>query len=108
MDGRDDKGRFANGHKGTGGRPRRVTEAEYAAVLRANVNAEDFARIVQSQVQDALHCIDASDRLAAAKFLVGYVIGRPREFVEISSDEDSPLGKLMTRIERSLRNGDDP
>jgi hypothetical protein len=77
-------------------------EAQAIAVLRRCVSPEDLAEIVSRQVQRA-----KGGNLEAAKFVVSYLIGRPREFVELSSDEDSPLGKLLTRIEKTLRNGDD-
>jgi len=108
MVGRDEQGHFVKGNKLSAGnrggrRARRETEAEYATVLRANVSMVDFAAIVRSQVEDALHCIDASDRLAAAKFLVAYLIGQPRQSIEIEAQLTIDAVEIFAEMRKTLR-----
>lgn len=51
---RDQHGRFAPGHAGGPGRPRRQTEASYLAALSDQVPLDAWARIVDRAVTDAM------------------------------------------------------
>lgn len=50
---RDEKGRFALGHPGGPGRPRRQTEREYLDFMLGGCSLEDWREIVQKAVADA-------------------------------------------------------
>ena len=51
---RDQHGRFAPGHAGGPGRPRRQTEATYLAALSDQVPLDVWARIAERAVADAI------------------------------------------------------
>lgn len=71
IDKRDGHGRFAQGHGGGPGRPRRAVEADYLRSLADAVSAEDWTEIVFPAVEDA----KGGDR-AAREWLGSYLIGR--------------------------------
>jgi hypothetical protein len=67
---RDIHGRFAKGHPGGPGRPRRPVEHEYLARLNAVVTLDVWQQIVERAVQDALE-----GESKARDFVAKYVLG---------------------------------
>ena len=72
MEGRDNKGRWAQGNSGGPGRPRRDTEAAYLAALADACPPDRWRAIVARAVSDA----EAGDA-KAREWLGAYLIGRP-------------------------------
>jgi len=70
MDMRDIKGRFADGHSGGPGRPRRQIERECLRATLAGCSLEDWEAIVAKAVTDA-KAGDAKAREWLGKYLLG-------------------------------------
>ncbi len=81
--GRDSGGRFAKGHAGGPGRPRRPVETEYLAKLNAAVTLDTWRQIVDRAVTDATNG-DAKARDWLAKYLIGE---EPTSLVQLAADE---------------------
>jgi hypothetical protein len=84
---RTPNGHFAAGWRGGPGRPKRVTEVQYLASLSDAVPLETWDRIVRKAVEDAL----TGDRHARA-FLANYLIGRPKQAVEVLAPDGEGYG----------------
>jgi hypothetical protein len=69
--GRDAHGRFAPGHPGGPGRPRRTVEFDYLTVLSSAVPLDRWRRIVERAATDA----EGGDS-RAREWLSGYLLGR--------------------------------
>ena len=85
--GREKSGRFAKGHAGGPGRPRRPVEQEYLATLNGAVTLDAWRQIVQRAVADAVEG-DAKAREWVAKFVVG---NEPASLVQLAADEKAGL-----------------
>ncbi len=71
------------------GRPRREVEAEYLDVTIASVSKEDWATVVRSMISRA----KAGD-VAAARWLADYMLGKPTERLNVTSEDDSAVTVL--------------
>ena len=87
---RDESGRFAKGNPGGPGRPRGQREVLRRAVEGA-VTPEHVSAIVRRQVRSALE-----GNLASAKFVVGYVCGKPVDAPAEAVPIDVELPRLRT------------
>jgi len=97
--------KLALGHKGAGGRPRKELEiarddleVEYLAILRDHVAPEAWAGIIDKQVQRA-----QSGHLEAAKFLASYLIGQPRQSVEVKAQLTIDAVEIFAEMRKTLR-----
>ena len=70
MEQRDNKGRFAQGHGGGSGRPKKATEETYLLVTAAACSPDQWQEIVKRAVKDAKDG-DYQARAFLAKFLIG-------------------------------------
>jgi len=86
MVGRDSKGRFAKGHKGGPGRPKRSVEEKYLAALYRRVSIKDWNTIIDSAVARA----KAGDS-TARQWLSDYLLGKPVQRQEISGPDGGPV-----------------
>ncbi len=80
---RTNDGRFAPGHSGGPGRPRRAVESRYMAVIGDAVSLEDWQAIVQRACDDAKDG-DGKAREWLAKYLVG---AEPPTLLSIAANE---------------------
>lgn len=100
--GRDGSGRFAPGNRGGPGNPHaRAVGAMRAAFLRATTE-DDIQQIAQTLVVKA-----KGGDLAAARLLLGYVIGRMPETVDpdrMEEHEHDVLRRRPTALDRQLLN----
>ncbi len=84
---RDAHGRFAKGHPGGPGRPRRAVEQEYLATLNAAASLERWRQIIDRAIKDA---IDGDAR--AREWLSQYLLGEDRvSLVHIAAKERAGL-----------------
>lgn len=80
---RDNKGRFVKGAPSASpGRPARATEKEYLEAMIGKVSLDDWQNIIAKAVQQARK----GDR-AAREWLANYIMGKPADKVQISSDK---------------------
>jgi len=86
MVGRDDKGRFAKGHKGGPGRPKRSTEERYLAALSRRVKMSDWYKIIDT----ALARAKAGDA-TARQWLSDYLMGKPVQRNEVTGKDGDAL-----------------
>jgi hypothetical protein len=84
---RASNGRFAKGHPGGPGRPRRAVEQEYLAVLNAAVTLDTWQQIVERAVENA-KAGDAKAREWLAKYLIG---DRPPGLIELAAAQQAGL-----------------
>lgn len=85
-------GRFLPGQSGNPGGQR--AHNDYAAIIRATCDAEDWTAIVERAVTDA----KMGDRFAR-QFLAGYLLGRPVQHHAVETVE--PLTDLiLARIDK--------
>lgn len=89
---RDENGRFVKGNGGGPGRPKKVREEQYHAILVSVVTPEDWKAICCKAVQDAKR-----GDTAARKFLADYLIGPPVEKKEVTGEEG---GAIVFRVVR--------
>jgi hypothetical protein len=92
-------GRFRPGWKGGPGRPCRQTEQTYLRVLFEVVSPEDWGKVCERALAQALEG-DARAR----EWLGNYLIGRPRQAVEVFSEPDREplsLGMIFAAIEQA-------
>ncbi|MDY7078026.1 MAG: hypothetical protein SXV54_14010 [Chloroflexota bacterium] len=85
--GRNPDGTFKKGHKfGVGNKGnRRVRSEEWLQRFDACVSEEEFREVVEALIARA----KKSDQ--AAKILLGYLIGKPRQQIDFSATEDTRL-----------------
>jgi hypothetical protein len=76
---RNELGQFVAGNAGGPGRPPRSTEQAYMEATINNCSLEDWGAIVRRAVQDAI----AGDAQART-FLANYLIGKPKETVQVN------------------------
>ena len=88
---RDTNGRFANGHKGGPGRPKRSTEEKYLAALSRRVTLKEWAKIVDVAIARA----KAGDG-QARQWLSDYLMGKPVQRTEHSGPDSEPMRIIMT------------
>ncbi len=107
---RDEKGKFAEGHKGIGGRPNKAREAALLAIGQEIISQKGiWGAVVRKAVADALGQIvvkrdgqdvaipdpdsTAAGRNTARTFLRDSFIGRPTEYIATDL-ADSPFEQL--------------
>jgi hypothetical protein len=101
-DGRDNWGRFALGNRAAAGNPINKRMRELRQALFDCTTEGDIAEIKKSLMESA-----RSGDTAAARVLLEYLIGKPKETVEVSTDGGSlPLATIVGVIMAAL--GDDP
>ncbi len=105
---RDSRGRFLPGTpapKGVG-RPKRETEAEYLNTTIGAVSLEDWSAIVRMMVAQA-----KAGNVPAAKWLSDYLLGRPVEQLNVTSEDKSEIVLHWPTLSRddtpALPEGDD-
>ena len=90
---RDKKGRFVKGNPGNPnakGRPNRKTEDKYLKALRDSVTSKEWKAICKQAVKDA----KKGDR-SARQWLSDYLLGKPQQFVDLTSGGDKLPGVMV-------------
>ena len=83
---RDEKGRFKKGQTGNpAGRPSREVERRYLEVMKSATTEQDWFEITQRAIKDAKRG-DAQAR----KWLSDYLIGLPRQGIDIEATVNAP------------------
>lgn len=82
--GRNEKGQFADGHKGGPGRPSKAREAAYLAVFTEEVTLDDWRDIVRTAKQDATTGEDGKTREFGRRFIADYAIGKPKQTLQLT------------------------
>ena len=83
MDDRGTNGQFVKGNPGNPnatGRPKRKTEDKYLLALQKCVKAKDWKAICQRAVTEA-----RGGDYRARQWLSDYLLGKPRQFVDVTS-----------------------
>ena len=91
----DANGRFTKGYKGGPGRPPRRTESEYLNITANKVPLNQWQRVVQKALKDAL---DGDKH--ARRWLSDFLIGRPAT-TELVAGVDSELLELLIEAIRA-------
>lgn len=87
---RDANGKFAEGHKGMGGRPRKEREERFYTIAVSSVTFQDWREIIQAAVKQAKRG-DPSAR----KFLADYLMGTPvQKVAPVMPDGENPYMAL--------------
>lgn len=86
---RSEKGQFKTGWKGGPGRPNKAREKARLAILSAVVTEDKWRAICEKAVDDALHDEDGRTRDKARRFVAEYLIGKPRQTIALTKDDDS-------------------
>lgn len=84
--GRDEHGRFIQGHKSNGGRKARAVEQTYLDVTLGAVSLDDWREIV-GKARDQAKRGDSTAR----KWLSDYILGLPVQRTELSGPDGEPL-----------------
>ena len=87
---RDKNGQFAKGNKGGPGRQNRKTEDKYLLALQKCVKAKDWKAICERAIIDA----KTGDR-AARQWLSDYLLGKPQQFVDVTSGGEQFPGAVI-------------
>jgi hypothetical protein len=88
---RDEKGRFVKGHNIPGpGRPSRDIETSFINVLTDVCSMDKWKKICNRAVNDAIKG-DAKAR----DFVASYLIGKPRQVLELQSAETVLLAQVL-------------
>ena len=83
---RDEKGRFAKGNPGGPGRPTRETEQYFIELFRDCVSDDDFRAVVDALVRAAKR-----GNTSAAKMILDYLMGPPKQKAEVSGEAGGPI-----------------
>lgn len=75
-------GKFSDGHKGIGGRPRKEREDRFYEVAVSAVSFKDWREIIDAAVKQAKR-----GDTAARKFLADYLMGTPVQRTELSGKD---------------------
>ncbi len=86
---RSEKGQFKTGWKGGPGRPSKAREKARLAILSAVVTEDKWKAICEKAVDDALHDEDGRTRDKARRFVAEYLIGKPRQTIALTKDDDA-------------------
>lgn len=82
-----DDGRFRPGWRGGPGRPSRVKEAAKLAIASEVVTDDEWRKVVQKALDDAINGLDGQTRDRGRRFLTDYLLGKPINRVALASDE---------------------
>jgi len=82
---RSPNGQFAQGHKGSGGRPPKARELAYLAIIAEEVTLSDFRQVVGQALKDATSGEDGRTRDYGRRWIADYLIGRPRQTLHINT-----------------------
>jgi hypothetical protein len=98
MSDRDANGRFVNGHAKTGGRSTKEREERYFEIAKTTISFDRFERII-----DKLGTMAEKGNLGAAKLLLEYLIGSPKQSVDITSKGESISPEILPPSEIAAR-----
>lgn len=101
---RDNRGLFAPGNqvaKGIG-RPPKARELARLAILAEIVNEEEWRKVVQIALADAVGGADGQTREKGRRFIADYLIGKPIERIALV-DERGPAPDLSELSDDELR-----
>jgi hypothetical protein len=91
---RDDRGRFRKGHTvKSPGRPSLAAELPMADGIKAAASAEDVAQVLEKMRNLAL-----GGDVKAATLYLAYVLGKPKEFLDITSN-GKPVAIAVTKMD---------
>jgi len=99
---RDEQGRFVKGSAGGPGRYNKARELAYLAVFQEVAQLDDWRKIIAQAVRDATDPNDAKTRERGRRFLADYVIGRPKQIVQVER-EPSAFDELERYNDDELR-----
>lgn len=88
VNGRDERGRFANGNAGGHGRPPRPIERQYVAVIGEVVGLDEWRRVVERALRDA-----ENGHATARAWLSKYVTGDPPQATLFGVAVDEHTGR---------------
>lgn len=103
MDERDEKGRFKEGHPGTGGRPPKARELAILQIGKEVVTLERWREIFEKAFDDAIKDPDGRTRDKARRFLAEYFIGKPAQTVRIRTDDSDDIDEFNQYSDDELR-----
>jgi hypothetical protein len=96
-------GHFAPGWKGGPGRPSKAKEKARLAILAAVVTEDKWREICQVAVSDAISDEDGRTRDRARRFIAEYLIGKPRQTIALTKDDDAGAGDWGDITDDELR-----
>lgn len=99
---RDGQGRFVKGSAGGPGRYNKARELAYLAVFQEIVQLDDWRKVIAQAVRDANDSLDSKTRERGRRFLADYVIGRPKQVVQVER-EQTPFDELDRYNDEELR-----
>lgn len=102
-DERDTGGKFREGHAGGPGRPPRAREAARLEILNEVVTADDWRKICEVALTDAIHADEGKDREKGRRFIADYLIGKPRQTINVTSDADAWVDSYEDKTDEELR-----
>jgi hypothetical protein len=100
---RNEKGQFAQGHKGIGGRPPKAREAARLAIISTVIDEEAFRQVVQKNLEDATTHYDGQVRARARQQIYEYLIGKPKQTIGIERTDDDAWSELADYSDEALR-----
>ena len=88
---RDEKGRFVKGQSGNPkGRPPKTREERYYGIAVSAVPFKQWRKIIKKAAQRA-----ESGDISALRFLADYLLGRPQQFVDVTSGGEKLPGVIV-------------
>lgn len=102
-DERDTSGKFQTGHAGGPGRPPRAREAARLEIINAVVTEDDWRRVCAVALADAIHADEGKDREKGRRFIADYLIGRPRQTINVTADPDAWADSYEDKTDDELR-----
>lgn len=103
MSERNEKGWFAQGHKGIGGRPPKAREAARLAIIASVIDEEAFKKVVEVNLTDATTHEDGQVRARARQQIYEYLIGKPKQTIGIERTEYDAWSELADLSDDELR-----
>lgn len=100
---RGEKGHFAQGWKGGPGRPSKAREKARLAILSAVVTEDKWKAICEKAVDDAISDEDGRTRDKARRFVAEYLIGKPRQTIALTKDDDAGADEYDDLTDDDLR-----
>jgi hypothetical protein len=100
---RNEKGQFAQGHKGIGGRPPKAREAARLAIIAAVIDEEAFRKVVEVNLKDATSDGDGNVRARARQQIYEYLIGKPKQTIGIERAAEDAWTELSELSDDELR-----
>ena len=87
---RNEKGQFIKGWKGGPGRPKKSREERYYGIAVSAVSFKQWRAIIKKAAEKA----ERGD-VQALRFLADYLLGRPQQFVDVTSGGEKLPGVIV-------------